>query len=70
MIAANRPDRQSGKLLAIEANGMMRHLLRADLVSLFRAGDVVIANDAATLPASLHGTHVPSGDAIEIRLAA
>jgi len=69
MIAADRPDRQSGKLLAIEANGAMRHLPRADLASLFRPGDVVIANDAATLPASLRGTHAGSGDAIEVRLA-
>ena len=33
-------------------------------------GDLVIANDAATLPASLHGQHLPSGAAIEVRLAA
>ena len=30
----------------------------------------MIANDAATLPASLHGVHVPSGADIEVRLAA
>ncbi len=29
----------------------------------------MIANDAATLPASLHGRHLPSGDDIEVRLA-
>ena len=29
----------------------------------------MIANDAATLPASLHGVHVPSGAEIEVRLA-
>ena len=56
MIVADRPNRRSGKLLAIEANGAMRHLPRADLASLFRRGDVVIANDAATLPASFHAT--------------
>src|SRR5262249_46237668 len=33
-------------------------------------GDLVVANDAATLPASLQGVHVPSGDPIEVRLAA
>ena len=70
MIAADRPDRRSGKLLAVEADGMVRHLRRADLGSLFRPGDVVIANDAATLPASLRGTHAESGDPIEVRLAA
>src|SRR5204863_5016763 len=31
--------------------------------------DLVVANDAATLPASLMGTHAPTGQAIEIRLA-
>lgn len=33
-------------------------------------GDLVVANDAATLPASLHGTHSASGEPIEVRLAA
>lgn len=70
MIAADRPDRRSGKLLAIDAHGAMRHLSRADLASLLGPGDVVIANDAATLPASLHGTHAKSNEPIEIRLAA
>lgn len=70
MIAADRPDRRSGKLLAVEANGVMRHLLRADLALQFRTGDVVIANDAATLPASLRGSRAASGDPIEVRLAA
>lgn len=70
MIAAGRPDRRSGKLLAIDANGAMRHLPRADLASLFRRGDVVIANDAATLPASLRGTHAKSDEPIEVRLVA
>ena len=37
---------------------------------LFSPGDLVIANDAATLPASLHGMHCPSGEPIEVRLAA
>lgn len=36
---------------------------------LFRDGDRVIANDAAILPASLSGLHVPSGREIEVRLA-
>ena len=37
--------------------------------SLVRAADLVIANDAATLPASLAGVHLPTGGAVEIRLA-
>ena len=70
MIAAERPHRRSGKLLAMDADGIVRHLLCADLASLFKAGDVVIANDAATLPASLGGTHAETGEPIEVRLAA
>jgi S-adenosylmethionine:tRNA ribosyltransferase-isomerase len=37
---------------------------------LFRPGDLIVANDAATLPASLRGTHGASGEPIEVRLAA
>jgi S-adenosylmethionine:tRNA ribosyltransferase-isomerase len=70
MIAADRPDRRSAKLVAIDGNGRMRHLRRAERGSLFSPGDLVIANDAATLPASLRGTHCASGEPIEVRLAA
>lgn len=69
MIAADRPDRRPARLLVVEAAGTMRDLPRHRLATLFDPGDLVVANDAATLPASLHGTHVPSGEAIEIRLA-
>lgn len=34
-----------------------------------RSGDLLVANDAATIPASLSGTHRPSGEPIEVRLA-
>jgi S-adenosylmethionine:tRNA ribosyltransferase-isomerase len=70
MIAADHPDRQSTQLLAIETDGSMRHLPRSALATLFSPGDVVIANDAATLPASMHGTHIASGEPLEVRLAA
>jgi S-adenosylmethionine:tRNA ribosyltransferase-isomerase len=69
MIAADRPDRRGAKLLWVGADGAMRHLPRGELASLFRSGDLVVANDAATLPASVQGTHVASGAPIEIRLA-
>jgi S-adenosylmethionine:tRNA ribosyltransferase-isomerase len=69
MIAAHRPDRPSGKLLAVDADGAMRHFDRTDIANLFWPGDLVIANDAATLPASLRGQHEATGDPIEIRLA-
>ncbi|MDK4735221.1 S-adenosylmethionine:tRNA ribosyltransferase-isomerase [Rhizobium sp. CNPSo 3490] len=58
MIAADHLDRQSARLFVVEAEGMMRDLPRAHLWTLFDPGDLVVANDAATLPASLHGTHL------------
>jgi S-adenosylmethionine:tRNA ribosyltransferase-isomerase len=36
---------------------------------MFRPGDLVVANDAATLPASLRGVHRSTGEPIEARLA-
>jgi len=70
MIAADHLDRRSAKLFAVAADGRMQHLPRPELASLLRAGDLVIANDAATLPASLRGVHCASGEPIEVRLAA
>ena len=70
MIAPERPGLRSTRLFAVDAHGEMRHLPRAALANLFRPGDLVVANDAATLPASLRGTHLPSGEPIEVRLAA
>jgi S-adenosylmethionine:tRNA ribosyltransferase-isomerase len=69
MITADHLERRLAKLLVMDGNGV-RHLPRSALASLFRPGDVVIANDAATLPASLKGIHDPSGQSMEIRLAA
>jgi S-adenosylmethionine:tRNA ribosyltransferase-isomerase len=70
MIAAKRPEQRLAKLLMIDAKGEVRHFLRHTLAALFSPGDLLIANDAATLPASLQGIHCPSGEPIEIRLAA
>ena len=71
MIAASlsvqRP--ANAKLLVADRRGRVEHWLRSDFVRLFQAGDLVVANDAATLPASLSGRHVPSGRRIEVRLA-
>lgn len=69
MIAASHPDRRAGKLMTINAQGSIRHLRRTDLSRMFEPGDVVVANDAATLPASLAGVHEPTGRPIEVRLA-
>src|SRR5262245_18942873 len=65
-----RLDRRSPKLLTVDSDGRMQHLPRTALASLFSPGDVVVANDAATLPASLQGIHCTSGEPIEVRLVA
>lgn len=69
MTAASGPRGDAGRLLVVDGAGQMTHRRARDLPALVRPGDVVVANDAATLPASLRGTHGPTGAAIEIRLA-
>ena len=71
MIPASQPiPRAPGaRLLVIDEHGGLSHRSRADFPTLVRDGDLVIANDAATLPASLTGIHVPTGAPIELRLA-
>src|SRR5438128_11459629 len=71
VIAADRPVQRppDAKLLVIDANGQFRHVPRQALLDFLRPGDLVIANDAATLPASLYGEHERSGCEIEVRLA-
>ena len=71
MIAASRPIQRpaDAKLLVAHRGGQIRHQARSDIVCLFQVGDLVIANDAATLPASLSGIHIPSGRLVEARLA-
>jgi S-adenosylmethionine:tRNA ribosyltransferase-isomerase len=71
MIATDRPVQRPprAKLLVIDAHGGITHAPRARFVEFLSPGDLVIANDAATLPASLQGKHEPSGRPIEVRLA-
>jgi S-adenosylmethionine:tRNA ribosyltransferase-isomerase len=71
MIAADRPVQRppQAKLLVVDAGGEITHAPRARFVEFLRPGDFVIANDAATLPASLRGVHLPSGGPVEVRLA-
>jgi S-adenosylmethionine:tRNA ribosyltransferase-isomerase len=71
MIAAGLPIQRppDARLLAVGRSGRLEHWRRADFVGLFRPGDLVVANDAATMPASLSGRHLPSGEHIEVRLA-
>ena len=72
MTAADRPVQRprDARLLVIDAQGRMTHAPRSRFVDFLQRGDLVIANDAATLPASLQGVHLRSGTAIEARLAA
>jgi len=56
-------------LLVVDRQGKIQHWLRSKFIDLLRPGDLVIANDAATLPASLAGQHRQSGRPIEVRLA-
>jgi S-adenosylmethionine:tRNA ribosyltransferase-isomerase len=71
MIAADRPVVRpaEARLLVVDADGIVRHAARSRVIGFLRKGDLVVANDAATLPASLTGEHVRSGNPIEVRLA-
>ncbi|HEX4236113.1 MAG TPA: S-adenosylmethionine:tRNA ribosyltransferase-isomerase [Caldimonas sp.] len=71
MKAATRPVQRprDARLLVVDAAGRISHRPRSALIDVLVAGDLVVANDAATLPASLAGTHVASAAAIEVRLA-
>jgi S-adenosylmethionine:tRNA ribosyltransferase-isomerase len=63
----HRPD--DARLLVIDHAGRLRHAARSALADVLRPGDLLVANDAATLPASLTGVHLQSGLPIEVRLA-
>jgi S-adenosylmethionine:tRNA ribosyltransferase-isomerase len=71
MIAARIPVQRprDARLLIVDACGRIRHSARDAFVGLLNPHDLVIANDAATLPASLHGRHAASGAVVEVRLA-
>jgi S-adenosylmethionine:tRNA ribosyltransferase-isomerase len=69
-VIAGRSREQAGRrVLAIDADGQLDHLGRGDWVDRLRPDDAVIANDAATLPASLAGHHAATGQPLEARLA-
>src|ERR1700752_3801303 len=65
--AVQRP--LDAKLLVVDAQRNIIHVPRSAFVEFLRPNDLVIANDAATLPASLTGIHQPTGEQIEVRLA-
>ena len=57
------------QLLVVDAWGRVTHHAAADLPRFIHRGDLIVVNDAATLPASLAATHLRTGEPIEIRLA-
>lgn len=72
MKAARLPMQRPGdaRLLVVDAGGCVHDLPRRRLIDRLRPGDLLVANDAATMPASLGGVHVRSGKPVELRLAA
>ena len=71
MNAAGSPQRHrpDAKLLRLDTDGCVTHARRWELASFFEPGDLIVANDAATLPASLPAIHERTGATLEIRLA-
>jgi S-adenosylmethionine:tRNA ribosyltransferase-isomerase len=69
--AADRPIHgpEDARLLVVDRDGHVGDTSRSALTEILRPGDLVIANDAATLPASLQGEHLATGRPIEVRLA-
>ena len=54
MIAASQPRQRppDAKLLVVDSRGRISHAQRSAFAQFLRPGDLVVANDAATLPAS------------------
>jgi S-adenosylmethionine:tRNA ribosyltransferase-isomerase len=71
MIAADRSVQRpsDARLLVVDAKADITDVPRSRFVELLQPDDLVIANDAATLPASLRGVHLRTGAEIEVRLA-
>jgi S-adenosylmethionine:tRNA ribosyltransferase-isomerase len=69
VIAATRPSsRVPERLLLLDPQaGRFRDTSLAELPALLRAGDLMVVNDAATLPASLSAV-APGGARVEVRL--
>jgi S-adenosylmethionine:tRNA ribosyltransferase-isomerase len=56
-------------MLCLDAKGKLHHRSRSQFASLLRRDDLIVANDAATIPASLSGYHGSTGSPVEVRLA-
>ncbi|MBK04530.1 MAG: S-adenosylmethionine tRNA ribosyltransferase [Deltaproteobacteria bacterium] len=62
--------RKDARLLVLEGRTQHIHHRHIEHVGDFlNKGDLLVVNDAATLPSSFLGTHLPSGRQIELRLA-
>jgi len=66
MIAARLPVQRpsNAKVLIVDDQGNIEHQARSEFADLLRPGDMVVANDAATLPASPSGQHSRTGHRI------
>lgn len=71
MRAATRPVQRpaDARLLVLPADGRLHEMPRSRFVERLLPGDLVVANDAATLPASLPGCRERDGAPLEVRLA-
>jgi S-adenosylmethionine:tRNA ribosyltransferase-isomerase len=70
IVSADAPvARAAARLLVVKESGEIEHYARDRLAELLDPGDLLVANDAATIPASLRGIHQRTGSEIEIRLA-
>lgn len=71
MIAARFPQQRGpdARLMIVAHDGTARITPRERWTDALKPGDLVVANDAATIPASLAGFHVRTGAPIEVRLA-
>jgi len=66
-VAVQRPP--DARLMVVDAAGRVTHHRRVDFPTFVCRGDLVVANDAGTLPASLFGIHASTAAPIELRLA-
>ena len=70
IVAADAPvAHATARLLVVSETGDLEHHARDHLAELLWPGDLLVANDAATIPASLGGIQERTGSEIEIRLA-
>lgn len=69
MRPATSPRARAAVRVLVAGRGPLRVIDAADLAGAFEPGDLLVVNDAATVPASL-GAHTHGGARVELRLAA